>query len=81
LAIDLRADFLLIDELRGRTVATARGLVVIGALGVLLESYRRQRIQNPLEILAQLSACRFHLSRRLVAEFEEQIRLISRMHE
>jgi len=52
LAIDLRADFLLIDEVRGRKVATARGLVVIGALGVLLESYRQRRIDNPLEILA-----------------------------
>jgi len=56
LAIDLRADFLLIDEVRGRKVATARGLVVIGALGVLLESYRRRHIDNPLEILAQLRA-------------------------
>lgn len=81
MAIDLRADFLLIDELRGRAVATARGLVVVGALGVLIESYRRQRIQNPMEILAQLRACRFHLSRRLVHEFEEHIRLISRTDE
>jgi predicted nucleic acid-binding protein len=74
LAIDLQADYVLIDELRGRTAAAARGLVVIGALGILLESYRRQLIHNPLEILAELRACRFRLSRRLVLEFEDQIR-------
>ncbi len=81
LATDLRADFLLIDELRGRNTATARGLVVIGALGILLESYRQRRIENPLEILTQLRANRFHLSRRLVREFEVQIGLIRRSHE
>jgi len=74
LAIDLRADFLLIDEFCGRNIATACGLVVIGALGILLESYRQRRIENPLEILAQLRASRFHVSRRLAREFEEQVR-------
>ncbi|MGO9270599.1 MAG: DUF3368 domain-containing protein [Terriglobia bacterium] len=46
LAIDLRADFLLIDELRGRNIATERGLVVIGVLGILLESHRQRRIKD-----------------------------------
>jgi len=52
LAINLRADFLLIDEFRGRRDAAARGVTVIEALGILLESYRQRRIDNPLEILA-----------------------------
>ncbi len=78
LAIDLRADFLLVDEFRGRNIATARGLVVIGVLGILLESYRRRRIENPLEMLAQLRANQFHVSRRLVREFEKQIGLTAR---
>ena len=76
LAIDFGADFLLIDEHRGRQIATARGATVIGALGILLESYRQGRIQNPLDVLAQLRASRFRVSRRLVREFEEQIRLM-----
>ena len=76
LAIDLRAEFLLIDERRGRQMATARGATVIGALGILLESFRQGLIRNPFDILAQLRASRFRVSRRLVREFEEQIRLM-----
>jgi predicted nucleic acid-binding protein len=76
LAMDLRADFLLMDERRGRQMATARGIIVIGVLGILLESYRRRRIQHPFDILAELRASRFRVSRRLVQEFEEQIRLM-----
>jgi predicted nucleic acid-binding protein len=74
LAVDLHADYLLIDERRGRQIATARGLTVIGTLGILLESYRRGLIQNPSDVLADLRAARFRVSRRLVQEFEEQIR-------
>ena len=73
LAIDLKADYLLIDERRGRQIATARGLTVIGALGILIESHRQGRIQNPSDILGELRAARFRVSRRLVQEFEELI--------
>lgn len=77
LALDLHADFLLIDEFRGRQIATARSITVIGTLGILLESYRQGRVQNPLEVLSELQGERFRVSRRLVREFEEQIRLIN----
>ncbi len=73
LAIDLKADYLLIDERRGRQIATARGLTVIGTLGILIESHRQGRIQNPSDILGELRAARFRVSRRLVQEFEELI--------
>jgi predicted nucleic acid-binding protein len=77
LAMDLHADFLMIDEKRGRQMAAARGIIVIGVMGILLESYRRRRIRHPLEILAELGASGFRVSRRLVREFEEQIRLMT----
>jgi uncharacterized protein len=77
LAIDSRADLLLMDERRGRDLAARRGLAVVGVLGILLESYRRRLIDNPLEILDQLRACRFHASRRLVAEFEGQVQRLA----
>jgi predicted nucleic acid-binding protein len=70
---DLRADYLLIDESRGRNIATQRGLVVIGALGIVLEAYRRRLIDNPLEILPDLRAGGFHISRRLAREFERLV--------
>jgi len=38
LARELRADALIMDERRGRQVATRRGLTVIGVLGMLRES-------------------------------------------
>jgi predicted nucleic acid-binding protein len=40
LAINLQPDFILIDERLGRKEASRRGLVVIGALGVLREAHR-----------------------------------------
>ncbi len=73
LATSLDADFLLMDEHRGRQTTTDRGITVIGVLGILLESYRRGRIQDPVEILAQLRATRFRVSRRLIVEFADQI--------
>ncbi len=73
LAIDLNADFLLIDERNGRQMATDRGVVVVGVLGILLESYRRGSIQNPMEIFGQLRTAGFRVSARLRLEFENQI--------
>lgn len=41
LAIELQADFILLDEREGRRVAQRLGLNVIGVLGVLLEAKKR----------------------------------------
>lgn len=38
LAIELKADLLLLDERRGRTVASRFGLRFVGLLGVLIEA-------------------------------------------
>jgi predicted nucleic acid-binding protein len=73
LAIDLKADYLLMDERRGRLIASARGLTVIGTLGILIESHRQNHIENPSEVLDDLRAVGFRVSRRLVQEFERLI--------
>jgi predicted nucleic acid-binding protein len=73
LALDLRADFLLVDEFLGRQAAAQAGLVVIGVLGILLESYRRRLISNPGSLLSQLLTSGFRVSRELIAEFEAQV--------
>jgi predicted nucleic acid-binding protein len=62
------------DERRGRQVAAGRGITVIGALGLLRESYRRGFIDNPIARAAQLRSLGFRASRGLIRRFEEQIR-------
>jgi predicted nucleic acid-binding protein len=74
LALDLNADFLLMDEFLGRQAAAKAGLAVIGVLGILLESYRRRLINNPGAILGELLDAGFRLSRELIREFEEQVK-------
>jgi predicted nucleic acid-binding protein len=69
LAEQLRADALLIDERRGRTVATARGLSVIGTLGVVAGARRSGAVDRAAPIVAELRADGFWLSDELVAEF------------
>lgn len=79
LALELRAEVLVMDERRGRQLATARGLTVIGALGMLRESYRRNLIQDPLALAARLRANGFRCARALMRRFEEQIQEVERV--
>jgi len=74
LALELRAKALLMDERRGRQVAGGRDITVIGALGILRESYRIGLISNPIQVAAQLRSSGFRASRRLIRRFEEQLR-------
>jgi predicted nucleic acid-binding protein len=69
LAEKLRADALLIDERRGRSVATARGLSVIGTLGIVAGARRSGAIDRAAPVVAELRADGFWLSDELVAEF------------
>ncbi len=73
LALELRAEVLLLDERRGRQLATARGVTVIGALGMLRESYRRRFIEDPMTLVTRLRSHGFRVSHLLVRRFEEQI--------
>jgi len=78
LAQELRADALIMDERRGRQVAAGRGIIVIGVLGMLRESYRRGFIDNPIALAAQLRPLGFRTSLALIRRFEEQIREMER---
>jgi len=54
LARELRADRLLIDERKGRRLAMAEGVPVIGLLGVVLLAKRRQLIPSARVLLQRL---------------------------
>lgn len=78
LALELQAEVLIIDERQGRHMASARGISVIGALGMLRESFGRGFIQDPMLLVAQLRSNGFRASRALIRRFEEQIRELDR---
>jgi predicted nucleic acid-binding protein len=65
LALEARADFLLIDETRGRAVAVANGVAVKGTLAVLEEAAERRLIDLP-EALQKLKGTSIFLSDDLV---------------
>ncbi len=56
LAVELRADLLLMDERRGRSAAAAHGLTVTGLVGVLLESKRAGLLPAVKPVLDELTA-------------------------
>ena len=78
LAQELRADMLIMDERRGRQMASQKGIIVVGLLGILRESHRRGLVDNPIAIAAQLRTLGFHASRALLQRFEEQVRELER---
>ena len=54
LALDLKAEIILLDELRGRAVARQLGLHAIGTLGVLIEAKRRGLVPSFRDELQRL---------------------------
>jgi len=67
LAQELHADRLLMDDLDGRRVARARGLIVTGTIGILETAAIRGLIDLP-SVLAQLQATTFYASQALYDE-------------
>jgi uncharacterized protein len=55
LAIELKADFLIIDELKGRNIAETMGIKIVGLLGTLLKAKEKGYIPAIAPILQKLS--------------------------
>lgn len=66
LAIEMQADFVLIDEARGRQAAQALGLGVIGTIGVLDRAIRKGLADGP-EVVAKLKATSFRATPKLLS--------------
>lgn len=71
LALELRADVLLIDEFAGRREAKARSLNVAGTLAVLLQASLRGYLSFPSE-LDRLHQLRFRASSAVEAEMMDR---------
>jgi len=56
LAIELRADLLLLDERRGRAIASRLGMRFVGLLGILVEAKRRGLVATVRPVLDNLIA-------------------------
>ncbi|MGB3491133.1 MAG: DUF3368 domain-containing protein [Elainellaceae cyanobacterium] len=65
LAQTLPADLLVIDERLGRRMAEARGIAIIGTLGILDDAATQGLIDLP-KAIAQLQQTNFRVSRRLI---------------
>jgi len=69
LAEKLLADAIIIDERRGRAIAAARGLSVIGTLGIIAGARRKGVLDQASPVVTQLRGDGFWLSDAVVAEF------------
>jgi predicted nucleic acid-binding protein len=63
---ELSADYLLIDDKRGRKVAAINHINTIGSLGVLLQAKRAGLITRIAPLLSQIEASPVYLSQSLI---------------
>ena len=69
LALELRADLILLDERDGRAAAERAGLPVTGLLGVLLRAKKHGQVESVREELDRLrTRARFFISEALTAK-------------
>ncbi|MGB5593734.1 MAG: DUF3368 domain-containing protein [Crocosphaera sp.] len=70
LAIELKADLVLLDERDGRKIARSLGLNITGVLGIILRGWQQGNLSSVKAILNQLrTLAHFHIAPHL----EEQI--------
>ena len=72
LALDVEADVLLMDEARGRRIATSRNLSLTGTLGVLLLAKEQGHIDRVAPLLDALEQNAFRMSQSLRAYVLQQ---------
>jgi uncharacterized protein len=69
LAKELNADWLIIDELKGRKIARSLGLPIVGVLGILIRAKQEGYLDSLKNVIEELQAkSNFRIHPNLVAE-------------
>ena len=66
LAIELKADYLIIDEYKGRAIADKKGVKIVGLLGVLIAAKRIGHLQAVKPLIEKIQINGFRLNRSLI---------------
>jgi predicted nucleic acid-binding protein len=66
LALEKNADYLLIDEYAGRSIADDLGLKIVGVLGILIQAKQENYLQEIGPVIRELKEIGFRLSDSLV---------------
>ena len=66
LAIELKADYLIIDEYKGRAIADKKGVKIVGLLGVLIAAKRIGHLQAVKPLIDKIQINGFRLNRSLI---------------
>lgn len=73
LAKELKVKYLLIDEKRGRKIASEKGLIVIGTIGILLMAKKKGLIRKIKPYLEKLKKAGFWIDKKLYKKITETV--------
>ena len=72
LAVNEKADLIILDDLAARNVARELRLQFTGTLGVLMAAYRKELIKDLNQVVDDLQRCGFHMSDSLISYVKRQ---------
>ena len=73
LAMEMNADYLIIDEASGRRIATELGIQITGLLGVLIQAKKLRKISEISIYVQELRKIGFRLNQKLVQGVLEKL--------
>ncbi len=75
LALRMKADLTILDDLAARNVAAELGLNVTGTLGLLLAAYRKGILKNPRHAFTALKEAGFRISDAMIGKILTDIEI------